>query len=342
MKTLKIVALLIISFLFVVIGWSYLLGMSLDRTVFNLDYYEGLLEHEEIDLRSIVAGIIEEIEIEAQDELEDPEKEALVEEMVPEMDKLMHNIIFDAMEETIEVAWVEEQILLVVEDMLKLARGEAERLTVVIELSKLQEDFMQNLERRIEAVSEEELIAAGVPEENVEPVKAKFVEEFAEMTAESFNEDTDVVDLPGEIDLGEIMQEGELSPGFEEALARVQMFHTYFPVVHYGAFALILLLCCLLGGLWGGLKWFGASALITGVTYISGLFITQGLLFIPLLTEAIEDIPFGLDTIITAASYTVSRMYSPPLVYGGIGLIILIIAIIFGKRAERKYAGSSK
>ncbi len=332
MKAIKIIFLVILSFLLIVVGWSYLLGMSLEKTVFTLSYYEELLEQEEIDLEKIISGIIEEIDL----DMEDEPVEEYGDVMIPEMDRLLSNIMNDALKETIEVSWVEEQILLIIEDMLNLARGETDTLTVVIELDHFQEEFMKNMEQRVRVVTEEELVEAGVPEDNVEQVKEMFVEEFAAMTEDVPEKNGEAPQLPLEIDLGQMMQEGELSPELEETLSKVQMFHVFFPVLHYIVFAVLLLLICLLAGLWGGLKWFGASLLITGITFLSGATFIRSLVLMPLLVEAGEELPFGFDVIRVAVNHTLSMMYIPSLVFGVVGLIVLVGAVIIGKRVGSK------
>ncbi len=335
MKALKIISLVIFSLLLVIIGWSYLLGMGLERTVFNFSYYEGLIEHEDIEMDDIISGIVEEIDIDLEEEPGEILNEEREEEMFPGMSGLLQKIMADALEETIEASWVEEQALLVVEDMLRLARGDVDTLSVVIELDDFQEKFMENMEQRIKAVTDEELIEAGVPEENLDQVKGMFIEEFTQMMEEAAEENGEGPEIPLEIDLGQVMQEGELSPEFELALNRVQAYHTYFPALHYAAFAVILLLSCLLAGIWGGLKWFGTSAMVSSVTFLGGLFVAQGLLIIPMLTETSEELPLALDILTAAAGYTVSRMYLAPIVFAGIGLVFLIVGLIFGNRAKK-------
>jgi len=334
-KALKIISLVIFSLLLVIIGWSYLLGMGLERTVFNFSYYEGLIEHEDIEMDDIISGIVEEIDIDLEEESVEILNEEREEEMFPGMSGLLQKIMADALEETIEASWVEEQALLVVEDMLRLARGDVDTLSVVIELDDFQEKFMENMEQRIKAVTDEELIEAGVPEENLDQVKGMFIEEFTQMMEEAAEENGEGPEIPLEIDLGQVMQEGELSPEFELALNRVQAYHTYFPALHYAAFAVILLLSCLLAGIWGGLKWFGTSAMVSSVTFLGGLVVAQGLLIIPMLTETSEELPFALDILTAAAGYTVSRMYLAPIVFAGIGLVFLIVGLIFGNRAKK-------
>ena len=335
MKALKIISLVIFSLLLVIIGWSYLLGMGLERTVFNFSYYEGLIEHEDIEMDDIISGIVEEIDIDLEEEPGEILNEEREEEMFPGMSGLLQKIMADALEETIEASWVEEQALLVVEDMLRLTRGDVDTLSVVIELDDFQEKFMENMEQRIKAVTDEELIEAGVPEENLDQVKGMFIEEFTQMMEEAAEENGEGPEIPLEIDLGQVMQEGELSPEFELALNRVQAYHTYFPALHYAAFAVILLLSCLLAGIWGGLKWFGTSAMVSSVTFLGGLFVAQGLLIIPMLTETSEELPLALDILTAAAGYTVSRMYLAPIVFAGIGLVFLIVGLIFGNRAKK-------
>lgn len=333
MKTIKIICLVLLSLLLIVVGWSYLLGVNLERTVFNLSYYEDLLEQEEVDLDKIISGIIDEIEIDPEDDPEEIPDEEHEEVMIPEMDRLFKLIMTDALKDTIEASWVKEQILLVIEDILKLTKGEIETLSVVIELEDFQDDFMKNMKQRVKAISEEELIEFGVPEEEVEQIREMFIEEFTAMTQEVSETNGDGPQLPSEIDLGQLMETGEFSPEMEEALSKVQIFHTYFPALHYIAFAIIFLLSCLLAGLWGGLKWFGTSLLITGVTFLSGLFLSQELIMAPLLTEISEEMPFGFDAIKTSASYTVSKMRTAPLIFSGVGLILLVGALIIGKKS---------
>jgi len=327
MKALKIVGLGILSLLLVITGWGYFLGMSLDRTVFSLSYYEGLLEQEEVDLQNIISEALEEIEIGPEEKPEEEQDEA----MIPGMENLMQNIMADSLDETIDGVWVEEQILIVAEDILKLAKGKKDNLTAVIETEKLEEDLMKNMENRVKSISEEELLEAGVPQEKVKEVKDKFVDDFTKMMDDSPENNGLEMDLPAKIDLGQTMEE-EITPEIKDVISHVQMFHTYFPVLPYIAFAIILLCCCLLAGLWGGLKWFGVAALLAGMSYFSGLLIARSLFLTPMLTEAAEELPVNLEMFLATGSFTIARMYPAPLIFSAVGLAFLAGGIILGKK----------
>lgn len=339
MNALKIIGLIVLSILLVFTGWSYLLGMSIEKTVFNLSYYEEVLQLEEVDLDSFISGIIDQVEIDPENEqleetiehVDEEETQEPEEELFPEMDSLIEAMMTDALKETIEVTWVEEQLLLIIEDVLDLAKGETETLSVVIELDDLQDDFFDNLRNRVETISDDELIAAGVPEEEVDQFRSMFIEDFVTMMEEGPADDGESMELPASIDLGELMQEGELSPEFEEALANTQRYHQYFPLTHYAVFALILLFSCLLAGLIGGLKWFGATTLFTGITFLLGLLIARAVLLVPVATGISEEMPFAADIVMAAAGYTITRLYSLPLIFALVGLVLLVGAIIAGR-----------
>ncbi len=335
MKALKIVLLVAVSISLVITGWLYLLGVGAENTVFSLSYYKALWGNGEVIQEEYLREAVEEIEPEMDPQEEYPElNEEDVEEMIPEWESLLETIVSDALQKTVEISWLREQFLLIVEDVLELARGEKETLTVVIDTGDLRESFMENLERRINEVTEEELTEAGVPRERMDLVKPEFKERLTAAVGGTATEENEkMLDLPGKIDLGQKVQE-ELTPEVEKIISGVQTFHFYFPYLFYAVFALIFILSCLMAGPAGGLKWLGVSALFSGITFFSGVLLAENVILLPMLSGLVEGTPLGNETITAAVKHTASRMYTAPLVFSAAGLFLFVGGFVLGLRRK--------
>jgi len=213
---LKVVGLILVFILFCLNGWLYQAGMGVERTIFNANYYHHLFQ--EAGLTSVLhQGIIDEM------------SPGTAPGMPPEVEAEIELMWSEALSE----AWLEAQILAVIEDLLAVLDGEQDTLTVSIDFSEPKGRLLQE---------------AGV-EEQV----------FAD-------------EMPDEIPLSDIMgADPQTWQEFLDIASRVQQVRSTLMIIAYVGMVILLLLFILLAGLSGGLKWVGVATLFSGISFLGGL-----------------------------------------------------------------------
>lgn len=311
MRALKVFLLVLISVILVVCGWLYLAGMSAERTVLSTAYYRGLVD--EVGLPS---AIYEEL----QKTLAEIMLEGIAEEMTAEeMDEGMPeqlSIMMGALTRAFDVAWLEEQFLLVTDDILALVEGEQETLTAAIDLQEVKARFRDELIGELEALPDDKKEELDLPPEAIEMMVDKTLAEL---------------DIPDQLNLAELIAEDGLLLQHEGVLAPLQTFQEYFRFIPYLVFALLLLFSCLLAGIVGGLKWFGAASLFFSAGFFIGLQLLRTVFLPPLLASLNGEMPVGPELLRPVAAYTIARAATVPLLCAALGLALLMGGIIYGK-----------
>ncbi len=318
MKVLKIFALILILLFTVISGWIYMSWMGMERTFLNHSYYRDIVSSEVIfpDMVDTVlhnvyfsegcpccAGNDEDMQLPP-----DMQEEALEE----------FNIITNAFHAAFPEEWLEEQYLLVVDDVLALVRGEQESVTVTIDLQDRKERFRDEIINQMEKhLSDEETGNIEATREELETLAGVLSEEM---------------DLPEQIEVADIT-EHVLNPQAEQAIYNTQIFRQNF-FLFYFAFVLFIALNFLLAGISGGLKWFGAAALIAGSTFLGGIYLFRIMVFEPLVTNFGLWIPIEPAVISSISTQTLHVMSVVPLVFVAFGLVSLVAGIVVAKKQK--------
>lgn len=295
MKILKTLTLIFVFVVFLVLGLIYQASLGAERTVLNLDYYQGLTEETEISSR-----------------IHESLKEILVREMKKELPEEMKEksfFIIGSLEEVFDEEWLQDQFLLVAEDFLYLVEGEQEELKAVIDLRGEKEQLKILLREGFQEVLREEEI----------PLSHEIVDSVIEETVRGTN-------IPDQIYLNQLVEE-EMVVRLKEASSYVQFFRNYFFISSFVLFVLLSLSFLVLSGISGGLKWIGWSALVSGLTFLSGLFLTR--FFIISLVD-LEDI--FVDILNELLAYTVGVLFIIPVLFSLFGLIFIIIGFLLKKK----------
>ncbi len=302
---IKIVTLVFLSLVLVLAGTLYLAGMGAERTVFSSAYYHGLMQ--EVNLSFHLQTMIEQSILEmGDDDPEGPPPQAL-------------EVMAEAITSALDPDWIEEHVLLVVDDALALIKGHQNYLTAVIDLEAPKERLAANLASGLESLAPDVLEEMGMDPEMIGDQAGFMVEEM---------------DFPDRLELSELLAEGDGLSKVEEVVPQIQRYRGYLQIFVYAVFGAIFLACWGLAGLPGGLKWSGASVIISGVVFLCGLMGAQGLVSIRL-AEAGE-IPLDPQVLVATAEYTVGRLYTVPIVYTAVGLVMLTTGIVGGKILRRK------
>ncbi len=138
---LKVLALIIIALLLFATGWLYQAGTSLERTVFNHDYYQDFFQE------AGIASLLHEAFMQEMSPGTTPGEPGA--EMNPE----------EVLEEALSEEWMEAQLLAAIDDFLAVLDGEQETLTAIVDFREPKAQLMQSPEPEIQA------FAAEMPDE---------------------------------------------------------------------------------------------------------------------------------------------------------------------------------
>ncbi len=313
MKGLKIFLLIIISILVVLCGWAYLAGMSAEQTVLSNSYYQGL-----VDETNLVSAIHEELQNTLPDMMLEGMTEDLPDGITPEEEEMMQTrlrLIVTAFTESFDTAWLEKQLLTVTDDLIALVKGEQQTLTATINLKEGKENFRNNLINAVEALPDNVREELDMQEDQVEAMADQIITEM---------------DLPDELSLAGLLEEDVLTAEMDDTLSTIQNYRSY-SYFSYLIFALLLLFSCLLAGLAGGLKWFGAAAMFFSVTYLLGLQLIRTV-FPAMIFAGVEgEPPFSTGLLHSVIDYTVAAATFVPLVSAAVGLVMITAGLVFNK-----------
>ncbi len=276
----------------------------MEQTIFSNDYYSELLAESEI-VPTLHSTLQEEVYNE------------LATEMPREAAVVVSGVVFSVFDES----WIEEQIMIVVDDSLLVVTGEKSNFEAVIDLEPKKAELETELKRALDALPDEVLAELGLQ---------------PGMTDQLVNEIISDIELPDKIYLSELLADdsgltADLSAAADTQQARVA--YLYLPILGY---ALFLIFNILLAGFGGGLKWTGSAAFVSGISF---LFMLQAVKFLaggPLrsaLTEA--DFP-AIDAALFLLEYTLNRASAVPLYYALAGVVLILFGFLIGAIFKKK------
>ena len=304
MKFLKGFVLVLLAIILFVVGWVYCVGMGAERTVLSKSYYQGIFD----EVGQVVDAAYDALEAQLTEQLLEEIRQAPPGQGPPEE---FPAILVASLIEAFPREWLREQVLTASDDILAWAKGQQELPAMTIDLRENKQAFRDALLANLEELAADLEMPPGGPEMIVEEIMGE-------------------IDLPDEVSLGELLAE-EIPSDVEETLSLAQNIRNYFLYVPYILFALILLFNCLLAGIAGGLKWFGATILISGGILSAGLLTFQFALLTPVYRAMELDIPVAFDVIKAFAGFTVFRLATVPLIFAGAGLLLLVTGIVITK-----------
>lgn len=320
MKVLNILVLLLVFLLSITVGILYLAGMGVERTILNPDFFDRLISDQEIP-KHLNTMIREMRELPL--ELEEDEGE----EMPPAIAKVLMGGLADAL----SIDFLDHNLRIVVRDVLGFVRGDQPALAAVIDLEgakeRLRDGFVSGLEE--------------LPEED----KQMFMDDMDGAPAMSCDEIADMmlaeIDIPDSLNLAEMADE-VLTPEHLETIAQFQTYRGYALVIPYLVLGVCLVLCLLLAGIAGGLKWFGLAALVAGTAVATGLTLAMTFIVVPFLAapDLAQELPLDPGILLGVVEYTVGEMRTIPIIYAVAGLALIVGGVVL-KMTLRKPAASS-
>jgi len=300
----------LISLLVIMNGWIYLAAMNLERTILNSAYYQSLIH--ETDL---TGTLYRELEESLPDILLEQIEGKIIEAKTKEEEILITasmNIMITFFKQAFDEAWFEEQLILVIDDFLALFKGEQKHLEAVIDLSEGKESFI----KAVSAFIEKGTIA----------YRGNLV-----LSPEYIDSLFNSMDIPDQLVMSELIGDHINPAGLERVVSTQRLARWAYNYLSYAAFALFLLLSCLLAGFGGGLKWFGAASLFSGLTYLIFLQLIKLIISPVLMSTLSNDFTFIPNLVNMIIDNTISVISTGPIIYAAIGLALIIIGIISSK-----------
>ncbi len=304
MKGLKLFCLILILVIMVLGGWFHQAGLTVEYTVLNGSYYSEMLAE---------SGLIGELHSKIQREVAG--------EIAGQVPREAALLISEAIFSVFNVDWLEDQLIMVIEDWLRFMKGEQQDFKAVIELEAKKAELEARLNRLLSILPERVMAEAGIESGMEAQFAAGIMEEM---------------DLPDQIRLDELLSEEEMIYELAEFSRSVQQFRFLYIYLPFAAYILLLIFNLLLAGWAGGLKWFGSGLIASGITFLAGMQLTSFALAGPVASSLSTEEAAFAEAIIAAASYTAARASMIPVIYTLAGLFFLVIGLLSGFIISRR------
>lgn len=302
MKGLKLTALILVSVILVLCSILYLAGFGTEKTVLRTAHYEELATK-----TKFLAPVHEEMQAAVSDAVQENIRRGKVPK---EMEKELAAMVTRSFERAFDLAWLEEQFLVVTDDVVSVAKGKRTALTAVIELREGRQRMKGYLLEEIKAFTGG--LPADVAERQVEQMLTGHV--------------------PDKIYLAELVRENGVNRDVQKAVMAVGLFRRCTLYLPYLLFPFLFIICCQLAGIPAGTVWFGCSVMLSGIVFAGGLLIAKVLYLRPLI-EGVR-LPASLaEGLYAAVDFTAGKFMSYSLVFAGIGLLLAAGGLFFLKRA---------
>ncbi len=321
MRGLKIFSLILIAIIMIISGWVYLAVMSAEKTILSSDYYEDLFN--ETDL---IPSVYEEltdsfVDIVFARALADMDREnrAVFEE---EKDLFIYAI--STYWSVLDPLWIESQLLLVVEDVLTLIRGEQQVLTAVINMDDIENSFREIM------VWE----TVDLPMEQLEELGGHTHPAVVEARAASIARE---LGLSEEINLARIQAEITIPLEAEYLLSLYQQYRHIYIYLAYLLFGILLVSMILLAKPAGGLKWFGMATIIFSLSFLLSIRVLESIVADLALTETqAGGLPLSIGLIENVFAYIAESISTIALISAAVGLAFLILGVIWSFVLHKK------
>lgn len=322
MRELSIFILILVAIAMIFTVWVGLAGLGVERTLLNDDYYETLFA--ETGLVSIVHAEIEsrlpEVIIAQQSEEMIPAVAAGLTEEERLVIEARLTAIFEAVGQVYDADWLEGQLLVAIEDILRLVKGEQDHLSATIDLSERRPQLVAILAEELAAIPGDMGREEDIPPELIELLAA-------EITAEA---------IPDRVELSELIGVNGLAPELRQTLDRLSIYRFLYLFGAWALFGLLLICNIALAGLAGGFKWSGLATAFSGFTFLAALLLLWAIYPAFLLGAAAAELPLPEKALQAAFSHSVRFLLPIPLACTVVGLTLFGAGLIAGSRTRRK------
>ncbi len=303
MKGLKLFAAIIIFLVLISVGWAYQGGLSANRTIFNQDYYEQML-----------------VETNLSTSIHEHLQETILEEMSEEMPDHMAAVVTRVLLMVFTEEWFAEQTIMITDDFVRYVTGEQQSIQAVIDLREEKEELSNRLEMALTVIPEQILRMLGFDPEELYLLADVLIEQMP---------------LPDRLPLEQLLMEQEAGRDLLNLLSLARQFCSVYRYITAAVFILGLIVLFFLTGLSSALKWFGAAALLSGVSFYLALqgwdIILPVMLELGLISGGLFETGFFYDVL----EYSVNLVAIVPFYYTLFGLAVLVVGSAIGKLLPR-------
>ncbi len=298
MKSFKIILLAAISLVLVAAGWIYQAGLSAGQTVFSSTYYHEAVA--ETELTSYIHEV---------------EQDRLMEEMSAEMPDNMAMVVTRVFLTVFDEQWVGEKLLVVSDDVVLYITGEQPALRAVIDLREEKEQLGKNLELALTVIPGQILSMLGFDPQELDDLAVALVEQMP---------------LPDLITVQDLLAMNSLNGDLASLLNMARHYHSYYLYVSFAVFILMLFAAYRLAGIPAALKWFGASAVISGAGFYIAM--QAGRFVLPTMFELgmVDESFYGSEAYISVMNFSVERMLHIPAYYTLFGILVVLAGLLTG------------
>ncbi len=303
MKGSKTLLMVIIFLLLVAVGWACQVGLSAEQTVFDNDYYRGILD--ETGLDSHIYGVMQ---------------DRLQEGISAEMPDNLAYVVTMVLSAVFNEEWVGKQILVLTDDIVLYLRGEQPSLQAAIDLREKKDQLRVNLENALTVIPDQILFMLGFDPQQLDALVGFLVYQLP---------------LPDQLAVEELLAAWDTDDRLIDALAKIRQYQRFYGPLSVTGFALLLFAGSLLVGPFRALKWFGAAAVVSGLGFYLAL--QAGNYLYPVLLDSgfMEGRIFAHEIFIPVLEFSVNRIVYIPVYYALAGLA----AVLLGTAAD-KISGS--
>lgn len=305
MKALKTILLVLTVLAFIVFSFFFLVGKGVENTFLNEDFYEKVFDDTELaKVLSDGASVL--MSEEMREEVFGPEDESAEE------------IASKPASKTFDADWIEKNVPTFTRNMLAWLKGESDS-EVFLELGDKKAQLQENIKVYMRELPRGELERTGLSPKEIDQVKAG---NFANMD----------IDIPSEVTAEDVFATKGVE-SIEERRDRFQTNYERFRIWSYVALALFGGLFIFTAGVFSGSKWMGGLMLFAGLVVFAVPRVFSGLIFVVVSGKfegsanaaVIEDV----------VSVVITEFTQPALIYGVIGLALLIAGIVGGRAFKR-------
>jgi hypothetical protein len=318
MRALKAFSLSLLFILVIILTCFYLVADGAKITILDADYYQSLFDN-----TALVPEISEQLIAVFQNEFKTQATEK-AEQGLGELSPATLTLI-DLTSSTfwslLDTAWLEAQLILVIDDTLAYVKGEKDNLTAVINMVEDEKKLRSELIKAIRRLPRDQREMLGGHPAIIEARAVGIIRELGLLEGMS---------------MAEIQASGNLPDGINEAATVYQEFQAYFFFLPFAALTLLILMI-LLANLSGGFKWFGAALVISAGLYYLALNAAGNVAPVFISGELINyKLSIPLETIRETVSFTIGIISGRAKLIAVAGLFILLIGFIIGLLSRKK------
>lgn len=311
MKALKTILLVLTVLAFMVFSFFFLAGKGVENTFLNEDFYEKVFD--DTDLAKVLS-----------DGASALMSKEMREEMFGSEDEDVEGIASIPASKTFDADWIEKNVPTFTRNMLAWLKGESDS-EVFLKLGNKKAQLQEDIKVYMRELPRGELEQVGLSPKEIDQVKAG---NFANVD----------LDIPSEITAEDVfITKGAES--IEERRDRFQTNYERFRVWSYVALALFAGLFIFTAGVFSGSKWMGGTMLFTGLVVFAIPRVFSGLIFV-IVSRKFEG-SANAAVIEDVVNVLISEFTQPAMIYGAIGLVLLIVGIVSGRLSKRAKSGSN-